>query len=498
MLSRKWYILAWTCARLVSPKIFFCAKTHSEATEWGDAMLKGISPMRNPQTVPYDKDANEDNQPIEKAIRISLEIGGEAVLKDIQERQQQRIDEFTLVFLICTDKKLRDIGTNGGLEKSTIRSLCWLSFLNFFPHGSPTSSWPSIIQEARQEYETEKNTLWGKMSTDKEATDLMPPPKSLAGNKATDDSLSLIILESPGSNSFEKVMNYDLMVNIEKDVLRTYNKVAFFRHHEIRESMMRILSVYALANPSVSYKQGMNDLIAAILLLLHRERTLLQHNNASDQKEEVQNGRSSLSATTDAKNVEIFLDQKFVEHDAYLIFTLIMNRMKYVFCPKGPFKPKVNQWVNGSSSNMNENILTRLAWIQNIRLRRLNERLPVHFLKLGIQPHMYLLPWIRLLFAREYCMEALWLVWDAIFAISPDDFGFSDYICVAMIELYKNTLIDCDDMASVLLFLQKPKLRSVAEALLVIDHARTLWDEDNCSQEVYKPHDNSSEADDTS
>ena len=130
------------CKTGVSKDIFFCAKTHSEATEWGEAMLKGISPMRNPQTVPYDKDANEDNQPIEKAIRISLEIGGEAVLKDIQERQQQRIDEFTLV-LICTDKKLRDIGTNGGLEKSTIRSLCWLSFLNFFrtvlqqAHGLP-------------------------------------------------------------------------------------------------------------------------------------------------------------------------------------------------------------------------------------------------------------------------------------------------------------------------------------------------------------------------
>ena len=52
-----------------------------------------------------------------------------------------------------------------------------------------------------------------------------------------------------------------------------------------------------------------------------------------------------MSTTTDAKNVEIFLDQKFVEHDAYLIFTLMINRMKYVFCPKGPFKPKVNQWV---------------------------------------------------------------------------------------------------------------------------------------------------------
>ena len=85
------------CKTGVSKDIFL-RKNSFRGDEWGDAMLKGISPMRNPQTVPYDKDANEDNQPIEKAIRISLEIGGEAVLKDIQERQQQRIDEFTLVF----------------------------------------------------------------------------------------------------------------------------------------------------------------------------------------------------------------------------------------------------------------------------------------------------------------------------------------------------------------------------------------------------------------
>ena len=71
--------------------------------------------------------------------------------------------------------------------------------------------------------------------------------------------------------------------------------------------------------------------------------------------------------------------------------------------------------------------LTRLAWIQNIRLRRLNERLPVHFLKLGIQPRM-LLPWIRLLFAREYCMEALWLVWTQFCDITRH-FGFSITLC---------------------------------------------------------------------
>ena len=75
-------------------------------------------------------------------------------------------------------------------------------------------------------------------------------------------------------------------------------------------------------------------------------------------------------------------------------------------------------------------------------------------------------------------MEGLWLVWDAIFSISPGDFSFSNYISVAMIEMCKDDIMSLNDMASILLFLQKPKLRSVAEAVLVIDKAKILWDED--------------------
>ena len=91
------------CKTGVSKDIFL-RKNSFRGDGVGRCYVKRYITQRSPQTVPYDKDANEDNQTIEKAIRISLEIGGEAVLKDIQERQQQRIDEFTLVFLICTDK----------------------------------------------------------------------------------------------------------------------------------------------------------------------------------------------------------------------------------------------------------------------------------------------------------------------------------------------------------------------------------------------------------
>ena len=60
----------------------------------------------------------------------------------------------------------------------------------------------------------------------------------------------------------------------------------------------------------------------------------------------------------------------------------------------------------------------------------------------------------------------------------PGDFSFSNYISVAMIEMCKDDIMSLNDMASILLFLQKPKLRSVAEAVLVIDKAKILWDED--------------------
>jgi hypothetical protein len=499
---------------------FCCTKDVAEAREWGDTLLKGLasgeSSSKVKDAIP-SRNSGVKHQTIEKTMLSSLEMGGEAVIKTYEERQQQRIDEFVLVFLICPDEKLRTIGSNGGLEKSSLRSLCWFSFLKYFPIGSPTSLWPSIIKKSRQFYERARVGLWNNSSkttntrqsvakTDfsQKLNSTTSSPTSCVNDNINSDLQSKHTLgsEASGANVCEKQINYDLIVDIEKDVTRTHNKIAFFRHPKIREAMIRILLVYALNNVTISYKQGMNDLVATILLLLHRERLLISNDYSniaehSDDKNYCLNGGGYDKANNDhfnsvqhnnvntpspeAENVDVFLDDKYIEHDAYIIFSLIMNRMEIVFCPNDSIKTnllKSNQWINGNVSSVGEDILTRLVWIQNIRLKRLNEHLPIHFLKLGIQPHMYLLPWIRLIFAREYCMEGLWLVWDAIFAISPSDFTFSNYICVAMIAMCEDELMALQDMASVLMFLQKPKLRSVAEALLVIDKAKVLWNED--------------------
>ena len=75
-------------------------------------------------------------------------------------------------------------------------------------------------------------------------------------------------------------------------------------------------------------------------------------------------------------------------------------------------------------------------------------------------------------------MEGLWLLWDAIFALSPIDFSFANYISVAMIEGVKSELLQLNDMASALLFLQRPRVRSVFEALKLVQRAKEMWDAD--------------------
>ena len=76
-------------------------------------------------------------------------------------------------------------------------------------------------------------------------------------------------------------------------------------------------------------------------------------------------------------------------------------------------------------------------------------------------------------------MEGLWLLWDAIFALSPVDFVFANYVSVAMIENMRSDLLSLSDMASILLYLQRPRVRSIFDALKMVKRARELWDQDH-------------------
>ena len=505
-------------------EFFFTAETTQLGKVWGDAFLKAFAIVKTASMSAHEVGSLKDD-----VSGTMFDPGEAGVELSYARRRQQRHDEFMLCFLLCSDDKLRSLGITGGLERSTVRSLCWMSYLHFFPPGAPTSSWSGLIRESRKQYDRRAEKLWSGRhdfdigpATSQEASSeddcgiATSPIKSAPGSIAPARSSSfddgdssshhtrqqsrsidlgqstapIVDLGGRGpsksvdggsptattSGSIERVMNFDLQQQIEKDVVRTHNKRAFFRHPTIRGMLNRILMVYALEHPKVSYKQGMNDLVAAVLFLLYRERMSLKEDASVVAIEQAaQNAHD--------ENLDLLLDFDFIEHDTYTLLSLMMQRMDAVFCPANDLSPVGSparqSWLQRAPNTGAWDILSRLQWIQNVRLRIEDEELPVHLLKHGIHPHMYLLPWIRLLFSREYCMEGLWLLWDAIFALSPVDFAFANYVSVAMIEDMRSDLISLSDMASILLYLQRPRVRSIFDALKMVKRARELWDQDH-------------------
>lgn len=56
---------------------------------------------------------------------------------------------------------------------------------------------------------------------------------------------------------------------IKQDVVRTFPGVDFFRKPKIQELMVSILFIYAREHPIMCYRQGMHELLAPLLFVLH-------------------------------------------------------------------------------------------------------------------------------------------------------------------------------------------------------------------------------------
>lgn len=91
-----------------------------------------------------------------------------------------------------------------------------------------------------------------------------------------DDAALLAILDFPA-----KVFAQHQDVNLEhylqvkrvilKDVLRTDRFLAYFKDDRNLRKVHVILMIYAMFHPGLSYSQGMNDILARFLLVLHNE-----------------------------------------------------------------------------------------------------------------------------------------------------------------------------------------------------------------------------------
>ena len=56
-----------------------------------------------------------------------------------------------------------------------------------------------------------------------------------------------------------------------QDIIRTHPEKEFFQKETVRTMMLHILFIVAKRNPTTGYRQGMHELLAPIVYLLHKE-----------------------------------------------------------------------------------------------------------------------------------------------------------------------------------------------------------------------------------
>ncbi|KAI8816106.1 rab-GTPase-TBC domain-containing protein [Fimicolochytrium jonesii] len=324
-------------------------------------------------------------------------------------------------------ERVRAKGTSGYITDDSLRSLYWRVYLEFLPL-SP-DAWLLLLAKERQGYAD----LKAKYMSD-------PNAAAKASNDWTLNNPLSTAEESPWTQYFKDA---ELQKVIRQDVERTFPDEPTFRSKDTQDLMTGILFIWCKLNMDVSYRQGMHELLAPILLVVKRD--------ALDPDDVA--GKAELDPTIAAT-----FDSEYIEHDTAVMFFCLMRSTKPWFEAKIPQVP----------------IITICRRIQNDLLRVLDPKLYQHLDKQQIEPQLYGLRWFRLLFGREFALPDLIYLWDGIFA-DDANLGLVEWICVALLLYLKDDLIG-KDYSWTLHTLMKLPITSLATVTQLIRTARHLRD----------------------
>lgn len=161
---------------------------------------------------------------------------------------------------ICEDAKLlklRKVSIDGNLKVSKFRSVCWAILLDVL--NGNARSWVKQRRKDRLQYQDIKRQ-----------------------HNSNPHDIQDITEDDPLSQSNQSVWNQhfcdkELRGIIKQDVVRTFPGVDFYRKPIIQELMIDILFCYAREHPEMCYRQGMHEILAPILFVMHCDHQTLLH-----------------------------------------------------------------------------------------------------------------------------------------------------------------------------------------------------------------------------
>lgn len=189
----------------------------------------------------------------------------------------------------------------------------------------------------------------------------------------------------------------------------------YFREPPTQSILLDILFIFCKLNRDVGYRQGMHEILAPILWVISRD--VIEPDSLGQTQDKPADQASLILENFDAK---------FIEHDTFTLFCIIMQTVKS-FYELG----NIDQTVN-SASTSGSPIVERSRRIHEGYLQQADVELAEHLTAIEVLPQIFLIRWIRLLFGREFAFDDVLCLWDILFAEDPT-LDLVDLICVSML-----------------------------------------------------------------
>ena len=378
-------------------------------------------------------------------------------------------------------------GLAGTLKRYRVRSIAWKMYLGLLTPGRTPDEWVSDIALKRNEYDT----LLKQYKTDPNNVDDIDPHLN---NPLSQEA------ESPWTKFYAE---QELIETIGKDTNRLYPVGCgeFFEHTKhATNGMTNVLFLWSQLHPDTSYRQGMHELLAPFVWLMESERL------AGDTDEAPVNETKDPNDAGTAKNrnaMRQLLHPKYIEHDAFWMFTTMMKDVEQLFyvhtvdSRQLALKYRESQRMGATTLARRKRSSTDVALEAVTEARskdvtpvlrtcnRIHHELlhvvdpPVHkrMVAMEIEPQLYCLPWVRLMFCRCFHVDDVLVLWEGIFSATsqvqlskePPPIARNDRItemieCIgaAMVMFVREYLLEAESMYMLQRLMKYPPVEDVS------------------------------------
>ena len=393
----------------------------------------------------------------------------------LQEIKKGNLEELSRIFnqnILSNSnivESLNSIAKDGDLPKE-LRPTAWKIYLGILPNNSDMNEWVEKTNNQRIKY---RKKLKKYFAVKKYKGDPLGGNTSNRKNKERD------------YNTLHEENELRRIINL--DIVRTYQNINLFSQDNIKKLLLNILFIWSRENEEVSYRQGMNELLAILILCFYpyyfffedkkkiSKEDIIKYLNINDEKEKNK-------YITQIYNY--FHDEEEIECDLFFTFDSLMKKgMKNLFDPKILQKSENDYKLYELFSDIFKDdieeekstyISRRCFLIINEKLKILDEELFLYFKKLDINCGAFLQKWLRCIFSREFELNEVFILWDIILVqdyINEKNQKYSllfmDCVCLSMIIRIRNRILKRDQNDCFTLLFKYPHLNDIKDIIIL-------------------------------